>query len=190
MQQGIPGSAPPNTWAPGNNDLGPQAAIQGKRDWTAAEDQSKSEGILSAMRAPHLWRVSVLGANCTVDITYGTSSAIVMRRLQLPVRVTLPGSCEVYATPIQHTDAQAAHAEVTCTPVTSGCCDSICRSLVTGTLNLDPLAVRFVALEASVVRVGPSDLTPISVTLAALQEVDLVPGSALTSGGGFLEFEP
>lgn len=190
MQQGIPGSPPPRTWAPGNNDLGPQAAIQGKRNWTAAEDQSKSEGILSAMRAPHLWRVSVLGVNVTVDITYGTSSAIVMKRLQVPVRVTLPGSCEVYATPIQHDEAEAAHAEVTCTPATSGCCDSVCRSLVTAPLALDPLGVRFVALEASTVRVGPADLAPIIVTLAALQEVDLVPGSALTAGGGFLEFEP
>ncbi len=141
------------------------------------------------MRAPHLWRVSVLGQNVTVDITYGTSSAIVMRGLSVPVRVTLPGSCEVYATPIAHDAPQASHVEVTCTPATSGCCDSICHSFIVGAQALDALAVRFVALEASVVRVGPTD-NHIDVTLAALQAVSLVPGSALTSGGGFLEFEP
>ena len=184
-----PHSPPPSNWAPGNNDLGPQAAIQGKRSWTATEDQTKSEGMLSAMRAPHLWRVTVLGQNVTVDITYGTSSAIVMRGLQVPVRITVPGSCDVYALPIPHDAPQTADVEVTCTPVTSGCCDSVCHTFITGAQNLDPLAVRFVALEASVVRVGPGD-NHINVTLAALQEVSLVPGSALTSGGGFLEFEP
>ncbi len=193
MQPGIPGSPPPRTWAPGNNDLGPQAAIQSKRSWTAAEDQSKPEDVLSAMRAPHLWRVSVVGQNVTVQITYGTSSAIVLRNLSLPIRVTLPGSCEVSATPIPHDAAQPADVEVTCTPATSGCCDSICRSFIntaiTGAQNADPLAVRFVALEASTLRVGPGD-NHINVTLAALQAVDLVPGSAILTGGGFLEFEP
>ncbi len=193
MQQGIPGSPPPRTWAPGNNDLGPQAAIQSKRSWTAAEDQSKPEDILSAMRAPHLWRVSVVGQNVTVQITYGTSSAIVLRNLSLPIRITVPGSCEVSVTPIQHDVAQAADAEVTCTPATSGCCDSICRSFIniplSGVVQADPLAVRFVALTASTLRVGPGD-NHFNVTLAALESVDLVPGSAILTGGGFLEFEP
>lgn len=188
MQNG-PHSPPPNTWAPGHNDLGPQAAIQSKRSWTATEDQSKSEPVLSAMRAPHLWRVTVLGQNVTVDISYGTSSNLLMAGLSVPIRVTLPGSCDVYAKPIPHDAQQIADVEVTCTPVTSGCCDSICRSFVKAPLGLDPLAARFVALEASIVQVGYGD-NHITVTLAALQAVPLTPASTLLTGGGFLEFEP
>ncbi len=136
------------------------------------------------------WRVTVLGTNVSIDISYGTSSNLRIVGLRPPIRVTLPGSCDVYAQPIPQDAPTAADCEVTCIPVTSGCCDSECRKIVTGGIDpLDPLGCRFVALENSSVRVGPVGAS-IVVALTALQEVSLIAGSALVSGGGFLEYEP
>jgi hypothetical protein len=187
--QNGPGSPAPGSYPSGVPNNGPAAATQAKQSWLATESDDRP--VLSCTKHGLMpWRVTVLGENVTVDISYGTSSNIIMRGLLTPIRVTLPGSVDVYARPRTHEISLPAHVEVTCIPVTSGCCDSECRKVVSGNaVNLDPLAVRFVALEASVVRVGPAD-TAISVTLATLQEVSLVAGSALTSGGGFLEYEP
>ncbi len=185
MQQGIPGSPPPSHIAPGNNDLGPQAGSQSKQTWGSTEHDSRP--LCSVMRAPHLWRLTVYGSNVKVLICYGTSANKRLVDIITPIRVTLPGSVDVYAETIVGELGSGGHAEVTLTPVTSGCCDSECRKLVQPGV-LDDDAARFVALEASVVQVG--GVTGIAVTLAALQEVSLINGSTLTSGAGFLEFEP
>lgn len=188
MQQGIPGSAPPHSWAPGDNTLGPASGIQSKQSWLASESDDRP--LVSQMRAPHLWRVCIYGENVSVDISYGTAGGNkFIRNLRTPIRVTLPGSCDVYARPIPQEIPKPAHAEVTCTPVTSGCCDSECRKIVSGNVNLDADAVRFVALENSSVQLGQT-FESITVALTALQEVPLIAGSVLVSGGGFLEFEP
>lgn len=187
MQQGIPGSAPPSSWAPGNNDLGPTAGVQSSQEWTST--QSDSRPILSMMRAPHLWRVTVYGSNVKLTICYGTSKNKRLVDILTPCRVVLPGSVDIYAAPIIGDLGSAGSAHVTCTPVTSGSSDSECRKFaVVGAIEDD--AVRFVALEASHVRVGNLNEPNITVAVAALQSVSLVAGSALIDGGGFLEFEP
>ena len=187
MQNG-PGSPAPGSYPSGVPTVGPEVALQAKQHWNPGEVDSRP--LLSCTKNGLMpWRVTVLGSNVSVDISYGTSSNVILRGLRTPIRVTLPGSCDVYAQPIVHDAPAAADALVTCIPVTSGCCDSECRKVITGAQAIDPYAVRFVALEASIVRVGPAD-DFISVTLAALQEVSLIAGSALTSGGGFLEYEP
>jgi hypothetical protein len=139
------------------------------------------------MRAHSLWRLTVLGTNVRVLISYGTSGNKVLVDLLTPVRVTLPGSVDVYAQPLNFGGEQtAAHVEVTLTPVSSGCCDSQCRKVVAGpNLDLDDDACRYVALSASVVAI---ELT--NVNVAVLQSISLVAGATLVSGTGYLEFEP
>ncbi len=168
--------------------MGPSEALQSSEVWTAL--QSDERPILSATKHGLMpWRVTVLGENVAIRLSFGTLANVTIKNLRPPIRVTLPGSCDVYAKPLDHEIRLPASAKVTAIQVTSGCCDSECRTLITDAQALDPLAVRFVALAASVVRVGPAD-DFVSVTLAALQEVSLIAGSALTSGAGFLEFEP
>jgi hypothetical protein len=139
------------------------------------------------MRAPSLWRLTLHGENVYFRISWGTSANHVIDNVQPPSRFSVPGSCDVYARPI---DSQLpAHAECTLTPATSGSAAELRSRLVGNALPIPAEAVRFVALQASVVRVGPAALSTV-VNLIALQSVLLVAGSLLTSGGGFLEYEP
>lgn len=185
--QGIPGSPPPGTYAPGNNDLGPQAGNQAKESWTVS-GQREERQLLSAMRAPHMWRVTLHGENVTFRVSWGTSSNIVVANVLAPARFSVPGSCDVYAKPVGGDPLLPAHAEVTLTPATSSGGDAVLHSHVAGNVvALDPNAARFFALVASVVSVGPAAT---AVNLNPLQSVLLAAGSVLTSGGGFLEFEP
>lgn len=179
-------SPPPSSIARGDNALGPQAGVQAKQVWTNTERDSRP--IASMMRAPNLWRLCVYGENVLVELSWGTSAQKKLTGLQTPIRITVPGSLDVYAQPVLGQD-EAASCQVSITPVSSGTSDSDCRKLVTDAGSFEVDASRFVALEASVVRVGPLS-NSIVVTLAALQSVSLVAGSALTSGGGYLEFEP
>ena len=189
MQQSIPGSPPPGSYGPGNNDLGPQAGVQAKADWPASGQRDERQ-LISAMRAPNMWRVTLHGQNVTFRVSWGTSSNIVVANIRPPARFVVPGSCDVYAKPITTDPLLAAHAEVTLTPATSGG-DAVMRAHVAGNVvALDPNAARFVALVASVVSVGPPDVVIAPVNLTPLQSVLLVAGSTLTSGGGYMEFEP
>lgn len=187
MQNG-PGSSAPGSYPSGVPNVGPDQALQSKETWLPG--QTDERPILSATKNGLMpWRVTVLGKNIEIRISYGTSSNFTISGLRPPVRVTLPGSCDVYAKPLVHEGVLAAEAGVSAIQVTSGCCDSECRKKISGAQVIEDQAVRFVALEDSVVRVGPFD-DFISVSLTTLQEVSLIAGSALTSGGGFLEFEP
>ncbi len=187
MQNG-PGSSAPGSYPSGVPTVGPEAAFQSKEEWLPG--QLDSRPVLSATKIGLMpWRVTVLGENVSIDISYGTSGNLRLVGLRPPIRVTLPGSCDVYAQPIPQDAPTAAFCKVTCIPVTSGCCESECRKLVTAAAALDVLACRFVALEASSVRVGPVGAS-ILVALNTLDKVSLIAGSALVSGGGFLEYEP
>lgn len=181
----LPGSPPPSNWAPGNNDLGPQAGEQSSQVWLP-RDAPDVRPVLSVMRAPHLWRITAFGTNVKLRISYGTSANKLLVDILTPCRITLPGSVDIYAQPAVIGElGNAADVKVTLTPVTSGCCDSQCRKVVRFGDVLDPDAARFVALENSGVTING-----IAVALTTLQSVSLVAGSVLTSGGGFLEFEP
>ncbi len=185
MQQGIPGSAPPARDAYGSNDLGPQVGTQSSQVWQP-HDPPDSRPVLSVMRAPHLWRVTALGTNVKLLISYGTSANKRLVDILTPCRITLPGSVDIYAQPAVIGElGNAADVKVTLTPVTSGCCESECRKVVRFGDVLDVDAVRFVALENSGVTING-----IAVALTTLQSVSLIAGSVLTSGAGFLEFEP
>ncbi len=187
MQQGLPGSAPPSTVYPGGSALGPQAGIQSKERWSAAESDDRP--LLTAQRAPHLWRITLHGENVRFRVSWGTSANIVVSDVIPPARFVVPGAVDVYARPLELETPLPAHAEVTLTPATSGT-DAIMRSLMFGNnLALDPNAVRFVALAATVVQVG-SGGSAFNVNLNVNESVLLVSGSTLTSGGGYQEFEP
>lgn len=186
MYTGNPNSPPPGSWAPGDNALGVQHAVQAKQAWAAGETDIRP--VASAIRAQNLWRLTVLGNNVLVRISYGTSAAKILQNIRTPIRVTLPGSVDVYAQPLNLGGEQAAASvQVTLTPVTSGCCESDCRKIITagGGLLLEDDAVRYVALAASVVAL---DLTNVNVPV--LQSVSLVSGAVLVSGTGYLEFSP
>src|ERR1700748_3657521 len=128
MLPGNPGSPPPSSYAPGNNALGPQVGIQAKAAWTASEVDERP--LLSVMRAPHLWRVTLHGENVLFTVSWGTSAHIVVAHVQAPAPFVVPGSCHVDAAPAHFSeDPQPAHAEVTCTPATSGT-DAIMRSQI------------------------------------------------------------
>jgi len=186
--QNGPSSPAPGSYPSGVPSVGPEAALQSKQTWLPGETDSRP--LLSATKFGLMpWRVTVLGQNVSVDISYGTSSNLRLVDLRPPIRVTLPGSCDVYARALPNDVPTAANCEVTCIPVTSGCCESECRKLIFGAQALDPLACRFVALDAASVRVGPVGAS-VTVALVALQAVSLIAGSALVSGDGFLEYEP
>lgn len=185
MHQQVPGSPAPSQWAPGSNDLGPQAATQARQMWAAGETDDRP--VLSALRAPSLWRVTLHGENVYFRVSWATSANHVVEHIQPPSRFVVPGSVDVYAVPID--PSLPAHAEVTCTPATSGSAAVLRSRLAGAALPISPEASRFVALQASVVQVGPTGLST-SVNLTALQAVLLVAGSVLTSGGGYLEYEP
>jgi hypothetical protein len=191
--QNGPGSPAPGSYPQGVPNNGKYAGIQATAVWALGEVRD-NRPICSQIKAEHLWRLTVLGENVLVDISYGTLANKRIIGLRTPVRITVPGSLDVYARAvIQNGILVPAHVEVTCTPVTSGGGDAQCRQYVgniAATTPLDPDACRFVALEASTLRVGPADGTSITVTLAALQAVSLIAGSALLTGGGFVEFEP
>ena len=191
MQPGIPGSAPPASVYPSSGQLGAQAGIQAKASWAAGETDERQ--LLSCMRAPHLWRVTLHGENILWRVSWGTSSNLVVINVQAPARFVVPGSCDVYAKPASfYEQPVAAHAEVTCTPTTSGT-EAFMRALVSTPIGppiaLDPLAARFVALVASVVAVGPG-LTAQNVNLLPNESVPITAGSILVTGIGFQEFEP
>ena len=186
MQPGIPGSAPPSSVYPGGSNLGPQAGHQAKQSWRAGETDERP--LLSVMRAPQLWRITLHGENVKFRVSFGTSSNIVIQDIQAPARFVVAGACDIYAKPASfYEEPTAAHAEVTCTPATSGASANM-RALA-GPGALDPNGARFVALVASVVGVGPG-LTTQNVNLNPTESVPLTAGSTLVSGVGFLEFEP
>lgn len=188
MQPGIPGSAPPATVYPSSGQLGPQAGTQAKQRWTVAERDERQ--LLSAMRAPCLWRVTLHGENVVFRVSFGTSSNIVIANIQAPARFWVAGSCDVYAQPFAfYEEPQEAHAEVTCTPATSGGSAIMRQRTNIAPFAFDPNAARFVALSASVVSVGPG-LTSVNVNLNPTESVPLTAGSSLVSGAGYLEFEP
>ena len=185
MHQQVPGSPPPSQWAPGDNDLGPQAATQARQMWPAGKTDERP--LLSALRAPSLWRITLHGENVYFRVSWATSANHVVEHIQPPSRFVVPGSVDVYAVPID--SSQPAHAEVTCTPATWGS-NAILRGRLAGVNQpISPEAARFVAMTASVLRVGPTGLSTV-VNLNPLEEVLLVAGSLLTSGGGYLEYEP
>ena len=187
MQPGIPGSAPPASVYPNSGQLGPQVGHQAKASWTATERDERQ--LLSCMRAPHLWRVTLHGENILFRVSWGTSSNIVVSGIRSPALFVVPGSCDVYAKPESFfEEPTAAHAEITCTPATAGTKANM-RSLIAFAGAIDLNAARFVALVASVVSVGPG-LSAQTVNLNPTESVPLTAGSALVSGAGFLEFEP
>jgi hypothetical protein len=184
---GNPGSSAPASVYPGALTLGATAGIQSKQRWTASESDERP--LLSAMRAPNLWRVTIHGENVRFRVSWGTSGNIVVAELIPPGRFVVPGAVDVYAQPLELPEPLPAHAEITLTPATSGC-TAVMRSLVFGNVvPFDPNAVRFTALAASVVQVG-SGGSALNVNLLANQSVMLVSGSTLTSGGGYQEFDP
>jgi hypothetical protein len=184
VQQGIPGSAPPSNWAKGDNDLGPQAGIQAKEQWTAQARDSRS--LASFMRAPHLWRLNVTGSsNVRVRISFGTSSNQIIFDVIPPIRITVPGSLDVYAAPITEELNKPAHAEVAVTPVTSGCCDSECRKLIAAGAAFDENCASFFALEDSGVSIQGN-----MYSVASGTRIPILAGSTCVSGGGYQEFEP
>jgi hypothetical protein len=188
MQHGIPGTAPPATAFPSSGQLGPQAGIQAKQFWPVTERDERQ--ILSCLRAPHLWRVTLHGENVVFRVSFGTSSNIVIAELQAPSRFWVAGSCDVYAQPFAfYEEPQTAHAEVTCTPATSGGSAIMRQRSRIAPFAFDPNAARFVALDASVVSVGPG-LQSVNVNLNPTESVPLTAGSSLVSGAGYLEFEP
>lgn len=186
MQPGIPGSAPPSSVYPGGSNLGPQAGHQAKQSWAVGEFDERP--LLSVMRAPQLWRITLHGENIKFRVSFGTSSNIIIKDIQAPARFVVAGACDIYAKPDSfYEEPTTAHAELTCTPATAGA-SAIMRSLV-GVGRLDPNGARYVALLASVVSVGPG-LTAQNVNLNPTESVPLTAGSTLVSGVGFLEFEP
>src|SRR5882724_12907555 len=99
MQPGIPGSAPPSSVYPGGSELGPQAGYQSKQRWTASESDERP--LLTAMRAPNLWRVTLHGENVEFRISWGTSANLVIAHVVPPARFVVPGAIDVYAKPIE-----------------------------------------------------------------------------------------
>lgn len=187
MQPGIPGSAPPSTYAAGGNALGPVSGSQANARWGLAETDERP--LLSCMRAPHLWRVTLHGENVTFRVSWGTSSNIIVAGVQPPARFTVPGSVDVYAKPNRYGQEKLCHAEVTCTPASSGSSAVMRVGTGIGPVPLDANAVRFTAVVASVVGVGPG-LSQQNVPLAINETTMLTAGSILVSGAGYLEFEP
>lgn len=147
--------------------------------------------MLSLMRAPSLWRVTLHGEAVLFRVSYGTSGNITIKDVMAPARFVVPGSCDVYAYPYRPYEdgAPTSHAEVTATPATSGSAALLRVHRFGLVVPLDPNAARFVALVNSVVVVGPG-LAAQSVNLLPLESVLLTSGSVLTSGDGYLEFEP
>lgn len=180
-------SPAPSNHADGGNALGPTVGYQSKQAWSLTETDERP--LLSAMRAPHLWRVTLHGENVTFRVSWGTSGNIVVAGVQAPARFCVPGSVDVYARPNRYGAQLLCHAEITCTPATSGGPAVMRAGTGMGPVPLDPNAARFVAVVASVVAVGPG-FSAQSVNLNPNESVMLTAGSLLTSGAGYMEFEP
>ena len=79
MQPGIPGSPPPASAFPSSGQLGPQAGVQAKQTWKVGEQDERQ--LLSCLRAPHLWRVTLHGENILFRVSWGTSANITVSSL-------------------------------------------------------------------------------------------------------------
>lgn len=182
MQQN-PRNAPPGTPFPweGTATPGIKHGLQASEVWLPG--QSDGRDICDQVLAQSLWRVSVFGtSNMRLTVQFGTSRAREFSGLLCPLVLCVPGQLRVRAIPA---NGDGGSVMCTCTPATSGGqADARSIASVAGALPDD--AARFRALVASVVTLPGA----IACTLAASQWIPLVAGSVLTSGAGFLEFEP
>lgn len=181
-ETGIPGSPAPASSAHGDHFVGTRVGYQAAEQWPAA-GQREQRSLASALLAPNLWRVTVLGTNVLVTLRYGTQKAQFLRNLRTPVRVVVPGFCDVDAVPLADGDAEAS---CTITAVSSGLGEEDARLVISGAQAIPPNAVRYRALTASVVSIGGV----VACNLTATQSIPLIAGSSLTSGDGYLEFDP
>jgi hypothetical protein len=162
--------------------MGPKHGQQSKQAWAAGQTDGRPL-VDSSFRAPMLWRVTAFGQNVTFTVDYGTNATKRITGIRPPLRAVFPGLVQVTAVPLSADFA--AHAECTLTMVSSGLNPADCRRLA-AVGALDPDATRYVALTASVVNVAGL----VACNVAATQSIPLVAGSSLTSGDGFLEFDP
>lgn len=184
----LPG--PPNVSMPGQprppgapvGNMGVDYGIQRFGQWAAGNVVPLQ--LIDVTRADALWRVSAFGP-VSLTLGYGTTKKREIVGLLAPLVITVPGQLELTAKPTDP-DHAGVICIVTLTQATAGAISNA-RKFVDdsgGAVTLDAGAVRFVALEATVLSIGG-----VAVNLTASQFVPLVVGSSLTSGSGFQEFE-
>lgn len=181
---GIPGSPPPAFSVPPEHVVGVRHGTQAKEIWLVGEGDIR--GLIDAPLAASMWRITVFGHNVRIRVCYGTKATKVIDLLHPPVRLAVPGQVQVFGMPIPgEAGFIGGHAEVTLTPVTSGCCEGDARYLIGGAQAIPDDAVRFRAVNAAVVNLGGT--APCALT--AGQSIPLINGSSLTSGDGYVEFD-
>lgn len=180
-----PHNAPPALPLGDQGSIGIKHGLQSSEEWLAG--QSDNRQICDQRLAVHMWRLSVFASqHVAINIEFGTSRARQFRALRAPLVMYVPGQLTVYAQPMALDDGSfvAGYASCTCTPVNSGQQSSARLLRVTaGALPND--AARFVPLAASVLTIDGNN-----VTLAVGQTIPLIAGATLTSGIGYLEFDP
>lgn len=177
---------PPGSQPSGGSGAGYVHGIGQSQTWKAGESDSRP--VLDTVRADCLWRVEVFGTNVTLTVTWGTIKQIQLNDVQCPFAMSMPGQCTIYAKPVK-VDGLYVGGEVLCavTPVSSPG-TQFARVLVSGAQPLPREAMRFTSLVAgSTVLLGSSAFGP--VTVDKFETVDLIAGSKLTNGTGYLEFE-
>ena len=177
--------AMPVEWQQGS--IGFKHGLQSSEVWVAGEQDSRQ--ICDQRLAKNLWRVSVIGSEfIRLNVVYGTSRAVELKNIQTPFAFFAPGQLAIYAFPVRDADVGfvGGFAYCTCTPVSSAGLSNA-RTTVGAGAVFPPNAARFVALDASTVQLGGGGL---SIVLALGQSLALVPGSSLTAGDGYLEFDP
>jgi hypothetical protein len=171
---GMP-ALPPPPGALGNT--GPEYGIQSFRVWQAGEEDARD--IVDVTKATFLWRLSVFG-NVYVSLYYGTKGNLQLLDLQAPLVIEVPGQLRAIARP---RDDQGAECTLTLTQASGGA-RSQARKFTSTVGALDPHAVAFTALVASVLTISG-----VVTAVPALATVPLVSGAVLGSGSGFQEFE-
>lgn len=180
-----PHNAPPALPLGDQGSIGYKHGLQSAEHWDAGASDNRQ--ICDQRLAAHMWRLSVFAAqHIVVNVEFGTSRARQFKALRGPLVMYVPGQLAVYAqpTPLDDGTFPPGYAMCTCTPVNSGQ-QSSARVLRTAFGALPDDAARFVPLAASVLTIDGNN-----VTLAVGQTIPLIAGATLTSGIGYLEFDP
>lgn len=152
--------------------------------WAAGDTAGAPFQILDTVRAESLWLVVVTGP-VLIDLNWGTKATRTLRGIRAPARFTIPGQFNLQVRPlVLPVPAGGVEAIASLTPV-YGCCRADMRIFIDTAGPLPDDAAEFVALAPSVVTIGA-----LPVAVPTLGRVALIAGSVLTSGAGYLEFQP
>lgn len=152
----------------------PAAHYGTQREVSYRAGEAKAAQLAECGPTSLLWRVCASGVNCRFALRWGSYAQRELTDLVSPLAITVGGSFNLSAIPIDPDAAMEAASNVS---VSSGGV-AIARTLETTTAVLPPTAYRVTALAASTVSVNGT-----AVVLGVGATLDVVYPSSLTVGG-------